>query len=177
MSGYTDILQQLLAAGVRFVVIGVGGANYYAGSGGHLFATQDRDLFLPSDPPNLLTCWQVFLSGEWDLWCNQEPLGEPVDLWLAERVVAHQAAVKAMRPEGLEVDLTLVMEGFTFDRVWHDRHLFETEGALIPVGRLEHIVESKRLTGRPKDLLFFSTHEDLLQELLEQEISGSNCDP
>ena len=39
---------------MRFVVMGVSGANYYARSGGTLFKTRDPDLFLPPDPENLL---------------------------------------------------------------------------------------------------------------------------
>ena len=35
---------------VRYLVIGVWGANYYAPSGSAMFTTLDRDLFLPSDP-------------------------------------------------------------------------------------------------------------------------------
>lgn len=169
MNGYAEILGKLVDHGVRFVLIGVGGANYYARSGGSLFATQDRDLFLPLDAQNLLKCWEVFRVQKWELWCNREPLGEPVDLWLAERVVTHLAAVKAVRTEGLEVDLTFVMKGFTFEQVWDSRRVFESEGTRVPVAQLEQIVESKRATNRPKDLLFFSTHEGLLRELLEKQ--------
>ena len=44
---------------VRFLVIGVSGANYYAHSEATLFATQDRDLFLPLEPGNLRTAWAI----------------------------------------------------------------------------------------------------------------------
>ncbi len=169
MTGYTEILRHLVRTGVRFVVIGVGGANYYAQAAGGLFATQDRDLLLPPDPRNLLGCWQTFLAQGWELWSNDEPLDRPMDLWLAERVVEHRAAVTATGGEGLEIDLTLVMSGFSFDQVWAERRTFSSEGVDIPVARLEHIVQSKRVVGRPKDLLFFSTHEELLKQLLAGE--------
>lgn len=170
MSELHQLFRKLLEAEVRFVLIGVGGANYYARGGGQLFATQDRDLFLPPNPENLLACCQVFRQQEWELWCNREPLGEPVDLWLADKVVTHQAAVKADKA-GEEIDLTLVMKGFSFEEVWAERRLFESEGVEIPVARLEHIVRSKREVGRPKDHLFFTTHADLLKELLDREVS------
>ena len=35
---------------VRYVVIGIGGVNYFAQTAGMVFATEDRDLFLPPDP-------------------------------------------------------------------------------------------------------------------------------
>jgi len=52
MDPYAQILSRLFQAGIRFVVIGVGGANYYSRGGQTLFATQDSDIFLPSDPQN-----------------------------------------------------------------------------------------------------------------------------
>jgi hypothetical protein len=39
---------------VRYVVIGVWAANYYAKTGAEVFTTQDRDLFMPPDPDNLV---------------------------------------------------------------------------------------------------------------------------
>lgn len=169
MTGLTEIQRRLVEAGIRFVVIGVGGANFYAQAAGGLFATQDHDLLLPPDPQNLLDCWQTFLAQGWELWSNHEPLDKPTDLWLAERVVERRAAVTATEGEALEIDLTLVMSGFTFERVWEERRIFSSEGVEIPVARLDHIVQSKRVVGRPKDLLFFSTHEELLEQLLARE--------
>lgn len=162
---YSQSLARLHAAGVRFVVIGVGGVNYYARGGHTLFATQDRDLFLPADPENLLRCWNVLSDSGWELWSGVEPLDLPRDLWLAEQVVVRKAAVKATHGEGLEIDLTLVMKGFSFDEVWSGRRIFQSGDFEFPVASLEHIVESKRAVGRPKDLLFFATHEEILEQL------------
>ena len=63
MDPFARIAATLRAKQVRFVVIGVAGANYYARSGGTLFTTQDQDLFLPSDPENLLRAWQACDEG------------------------------------------------------------------------------------------------------------------
>jgi hypothetical protein len=169
MTRYSDALAALSHAGVRFVVIGVAGANFYARPGQPLFSTQDRDLFLPDDPQNLLTCWEVLHHAGWSLWTGEDPLVEPLDLWLAERAIAHRAAVRAVHAEGIEIDLTLVMAGFEFDEVWSNRQRFQVEGAEIPVARLRQIVESKEAAGRPKDLLFLATHEQTLREMLHRE--------
>ena len=48
---------------VRFVLIGVAGANYYAHAGSALFVTEDRDLFLPPDADNLVRCWAACESA------------------------------------------------------------------------------------------------------------------
>ena len=164
MSESEKLYELLLDRGVRFLVIGVGAANYYAREAGELFATQDVDLFLAPEPPNVLTAWECFLELGWELSAGGEPLGSPVDLWLAERVVSHQAAVKAGR-ETERFDLTLVMTGFTFDEVWADRRHFEVEGVAIPVARLEHVIASKKKVGRPKDHLFLATHAEILRVL------------
>lgn len=171
MDPYAAALSRLLQADIRFVIIGVAGANYYAAPGQTLFSTRDRDLFLPAEPENLLRCWQLLEEEGWELWAGNEPLDRPRDLWLAEQVVARKAAVKATRPEGLELDLTLVMAGFDFEEVWQSRRDFQNQEAEFPVASLLHIVESKRQAGRPKDLLFLSTHQDVLEELFRRSKS------
>ena len=59
--------------------------------------------------------WQVLAGSGWLLWTGDEPLGEPLDLELAEQVIRRRAAVQATSKEGLTLDLTLVMAGFDFD--------------------------------------------------------------
>jgi hypothetical protein len=145
-------------AGVRYVVIGVWGANHYATSAGTVFRTEDRDLFLPSEPHNLLQCWEACAAAGLRLWGEREPLDQPVDRWLAST-------------SEIRVDLTLVMQGFEFETVWNERRTFRIEGEDIPVARLLHIVTSKHAAGRDKDRLFLATHREALEELLRQEDS------
>jgi len=155
---------------VRFLVIGVWGVNYY-GSGSTHFHTEDRDLFLPPDPANELKAWQACRGEGFELWCGDEPLGEPMDLVLAEQVVSRRALVRA-DGHGLLVDLTLVMAGETFDDVWSRRRVFRVEGVKIPVASLKDIVASKAAAGRPKDRLFLATHEEALRELGRRRRGG-----
>jgi hypothetical protein len=86
MDVYRELFVRLLQVNVRFVVIGVGGANYYAVHGQEIFLTEDRDLLLPHDPENTLACWNIVESEGFELWSMNEPLGAPLDLWLAEKV-------------------------------------------------------------------------------------------
>jgi hypothetical protein len=154
----------LSRAKVRFLVIGVSGINHYAQTAGLVFTTQDRDLFLPLDPGNELNVWQACRREGFDLWCGDEPLGEPMDRFLAERVVSRRALVRA-DGHGLLIDLTLVMAGYAFDVVWLRRRVFKVEGVEVPVASLKDIVASKAAVGRPKDRLFLATHEEALREL------------
>src|SRR5713226_9022436 len=87
-------------------MIGVWGANYYAQHGGHVFATDDRDFFFPPDPENLLTAWIVSRELGFELWSGNEPLGAPLDLWLAKRVVSNRANTTAIHPSGIIIDFT-----------------------------------------------------------------------
>ena len=167
MSSFLRLVSALSRESTRYVLVGVAGVNYYAMSGATLFTTKDRDLFLPPDPENLLTAWRTIESQGLQLWAGDEPLGKPLDRFLADRVVERKALTKATDGEGLEVDLTFVMAGFEFDEVWNERRVFRVEGVEIPVARLTHIVTSKAKANRPKDRLFLETHAEALKDLMD----------
>jgi len=167
-SPLASLARALQDRSVRFVLIGVGGANFYAHTGSAVFTTDDRDLFLPPDPDNLVRCWAACETAGFDLWSEREPLDMPRDLWLAERVVERRALTRASGI-GAAIDLTLVMKGFDFETVWNERRIFKLEDVDIPVARLLHIVQSKHAVGRDKDRLFLATHREALQDLLRRE--------
>ncbi|MBI4888394.1 MAG: hypothetical protein HY824_14965 [Acidobacteria bacterium] len=154
---------------VRYVLIGVSGANLYAPPGGAGFVTDDFDLFLPLDPENLTQAWAAGDDVHGELWLTDEPLDHPRDRWLAERVIDRRAVTRVTRGSDLKIDFTLVMKGFDFETVWKERRAFRVEGVTIPTARLLHIVTSKQAAGRPKDSLFLATHKDALEQLLKKE--------
>jgi hypothetical protein len=104
-----------------------------------------------------------------ELWSGGEPLGAPLDRWLAEQVVTRRALVRATDARGLDVDFSLVMAGFDFETVWAARRVFVVDDVEIPVARLRHIVESKARAGREKDRLFLASHAEALSDLLKGE--------
>ena len=169
MDAFVPLGRALLERSVRFVVMGVWGANYYARSASTVFTTEDRDLFLPLDADNLVDCWSACESTGLELWCGNEPLDTPRDRWLAERVVGRRAAMKATDGAELDVDLSLVMAQFDFETVWNERRIFSMDGVNVPVARLLHIVQSKHAVGRDKDRLFLATHREALEELLRRD--------
>lgn len=172
MDAFERLVESFRNRRVRFVVIGLSGANYYARSAGSLFATQDRDLFLEPNADNVLAAWQACEAVGLHLVCGDERLDLPRDRVLAERVVANQASVRATDGAGLDVDLTLVMVGFDFATVWKGRRTFRVNDLKIPVARLTHIVESKRQAGRDKDRLFLAAHADTIRDL-ERSLGAS----
>jgi hypothetical protein len=159
----------LVARAVRYVLIGVSGANLYGPGGQAIFATDDFDLFLPLDAGNLLEAWAACEEAGLDLWLGADPLDRPRDRWLAERIVERRALTRVTGPEDLQVDLTLVMKGFEFDAVWAARRGFLIDGVEIPTARLLHIISSKQAVGRGKDQLFLATHKDALEQLLKPQ--------
>lgn len=169
MDPLVPLLRALNRRTVRYVMIGVSGVNLWAHSGGLIFKTDDRDLFFPPDPDNLVKAWEACEDAGLDLWIAGDPLDHPRDRWLAERVVARRAVTRATGENELRVDFTLVMKGFEFEAVWAEYHLFHVDGVEVPTARLLHIVESKQAAGRDKDKLFLATHLDALQQLLKPD--------
>ena len=173
MDAFTSLAATFSNRGVLYVVIGAWGANYYAPSGGTMFMTLDRDIFLPADPDNLLAAWHACEASGFALFAGAEPLDMPRDAALARAVVGRRALTRASDERGTDVDLSLVMSGFDFETVWSARRLFEVDGVVIPVARLAHIVESKATAGREKDQLFLSMHRETLERLLSDEDSDA----
>ena len=163
------LVAALNQTGVRCVVIGVAGANYWARSGHTVFTTQDFDLFLPPDPGNAVKAWQAAESCRLDLSCGEEPLDRPRDLFLAQRIIERRALVRATDGRGLDVDFSLVMGDFDFESVFARQRTFLVEGVPIKVASLSDIVVSKAAAGREKDRLFLASHADALRSLIDDE--------
>jgi len=166
MSSFAPLARALGESGVRYVLIGVWGANLHAHRGGVVFTTQDRDLFLPPEPENLLAAWQACEACGLVLSSGGSPLDQPRDSWLARAVVERRALTQASDGDELQVDLALVMTGFEFDSVWARRTTYQVRDVEVPVARLVDIVASKAAAGRDKDRLFLATHAEALRELL-----------
>lgn len=162
------VAQALHDRSVRFVLIGVAGANYYAPAGSAVFATEDRDLFVPPEPDNLVQCWAACQAVGLELRSGGEPLDVPRDRWLAERVIARRGLTH-VSGVGLSIDVTLVMSAFDFETVWNERRIFKLGDINIPVARLLYIIQSKHSAGRDKGRLFLATHREALEELLRRE--------
>ncbi len=111
---FAQLCHALAARSVRYVLIGVAGANLYAPSAGASFVTKDYDLFLPLDQTTWCAPGQPVKTRGSILWLADDPLDRPRDQWLAWRIIERLALTRVTGPPDLEVDLTLVMQAFDF---------------------------------------------------------------
>ena len=94
---FLRLVRELTSRKVRCLLIGVAGANYFAPAGGAVFNTQDRELFLPPDPENLLRAWDACEALGLALGSGDEPLDVPHDRFIADAVVGRRALTRATR--------------------------------------------------------------------------------
>lgn len=168
-TGRARLFQFLHAFQVRYLVIGVAGADLHARRIQARFQTKDLDLFLPLDADNLLACWRACEAAGMSLWCNREPLDMPRDLWLARRAVSTRSLTTAQAPDVEPTDLTLVMGSLDFEDVWLRRGPGTVDREFVDLARMSDIVASKREANRPKDVEFLTRHGSVIERILATE--------
>jgi hypothetical protein len=165
-ASFAACVEALHAQQVRFTLIGAWGANFHTVDASVLFATPDHDLFLPSDPDNLVRAWEVAAALGLSLWGAEDPFDASPDVNLARAVVDRRALTRATT-SAMTINLRLVMTAFAFEPVWEERRTFLMDGVEIPVARLSHIIRSKAATNRDKDRLFLARHAEILRQMLD----------
>ena len=165
MRQLTRLLEEFLRRQVRYAAMGVWAANHYAHSPAGVVSTLDTDLFLPSDPANLLEAWRAAESVGLELWCGDEPLDRPRDSVLAHAVVHRRALTRGVGEDELLVDFSLVMAGFAFEQIRPACRHFQIDGIDVVVASLVHIVQSKAAVGRLKDIAYLATLDEELRNL------------
>ena len=158
-SGFSRALSALGAGGVRFVVVGVGGINFYARTPAHAFATLDLDALLAPTVANLRRAFQILSGLGYVFEAGGEPFVDLDDELVLRRIIENGASVSALHVEAGQIDLMTSISGFDFAALSKDAATFEVSGTAIRVGRLEKLLESKATSGRPKDLAFLQAFE------------------
>jgi len=153
-SGFALALSALSEADVEFVIVGVGGINFYARTPAQAFATLDVDALLPPSVENLRRALSVLGRLGYSFEAGNEPFVDFEDLPVLRRVVENGATLTAIHPEASEIDLLTSISGFDYAELSEDAAVFEVSGSTVQVGRLEKLLRSKQASGRPKDLEF-----------------------
>ena len=142
-----------------FVVVGVGGINFYARTPGEVFATVDLDALLRPAVENLAAALRVLSGLGYAFEAGGEPFVDVEDAEVLSRVVSRGAALTAIHPDEGQIDLMTSMAGFSYEDLSADATSFRVSGVEVRVGRLEKLLESKERSGRPKDLEFLRAFE------------------
>lgn len=158
-SGFVRALSALAGAGVEFVLVGVGGINFYARTPGQAFATLDLDALLPPSVENLGRALRVLADIGYAFEAGAEPFVDLDDATVLGQLVARGARLSAIHPEAGQLDLMTAISGYSYSDLAADATHFTVAGVDVPVGRLEKLLRSKQASGRPKDLAFLRALE------------------
>ena len=157
---YRAVIQRFNRRGVRYVVIGMSGINYYAKRPSETFATLDYDIFLEPTLRNVRQAVQSLARLGFTLGTASGRL-EPERL---TQVVRDRRTLIATTTEGVAIELLLEASGFPFSELLRDAATFTVRGVPVKVGRLTKLLKSKQLAGRPKDRQFLKRYQSLLEE-------------
>lgn len=157
---YQRVMDEFNRNGIRYVVVGMSGINYFAKSPRETFGTMDYDVFLEPTLKNVKQAVQILKKLDFDVGTADQTLEEK-DLLPAIR---NRRTLVATTPDGLMIELLLEVSGFPFSELARDAVTFTAEGIPIRVGRLEKLLQSKRLAGRPKDLKFLDRYKSLTED-------------
>lgn len=158
-SGYTRALSALNGADVDFVVVGVGGINFYARTPAQAFAALDLGALLAPAAENLERALRVLSGLEYVFEARGEPFVDLDDSLTLTRIVERGASLAAIHADGSQLDLMTSISGFRYADLVADATPFDVAGVEVRVGRLEKLLESKQASGRPKDLEFLRAFE------------------
>ncbi|HME70418.1 MAG TPA: hypothetical protein VKM54_11200 [Myxococcota bacterium] len=159
-----EALATLARAGVEFVVVGVSGINFYARDASEAVVTADVDVFLAPRVEALRSALGALRRTGFELWAGGEPFLDVDDTEILANLIRSGANVTAENEAGARVDLMLSAAGFGYDDLAADAVTFRLGDIEVRVGRLEKLLRSKELAGRPKDVAFLRLFAARLRE-------------
>ena len=157
---YREVIDRFNQCGVRYVVVGMAGINYYARDARETFGTLDYDVFLDPTLKNVQKAVEVLKTLGFDLATQAGPLRVS---GLGE-MVRSQQTLMATTPYGILIELLLRVSGYPYTELAQDAATFTAQGVPIRVGRLKKLLRSKYLAGRPKDRQFLRRYQLLLKK-------------
>ena len=157
---YLAVVRAFNRLGVRYVVVGMAGINYYARRPSEAFATMDYDILLEPTLGNAEKALDQVRRLGFSLGTTQGVL----KLTALRAAVRERRTVVATTPDGVMVELLLAVSGFTFAELVQDAATVTIRGTPVKVGRLTKLLRSKRTANRPKDRAFLRRYQTLLEE-------------
>jgi hypothetical protein len=143
-SDFADLFAALNAAGADYLLIGAHALAVH----GFIRGTKDLDVWVRPSAENASRVHRALAS-----------FGAPVRDVAAEDFakpgIVYQIGVPPVR-----IDITTIVDGVTFDEAWPARVSASFEGQPVGVLSRAHLIQNKRATGRPQDLVDVQRLED-----------------
>lgn len=156
---YRAVIQQFNRNGIRYVVVGMSGINYYARNPAETFGTLDYDIFLEPSLKNVEQAIRCLEAMGFTIGTAQGILRQ-ADV---KQIVRQHRTIVATTPEGLMIELLLKISGYPFSEMERDVLTLSLRGIPVKVGKLRKLLRSKKLAGRPKDRRFLERYQSLLE--------------
>jgi hypothetical protein len=157
---YRAVIQQFNRYGMRYVVVGMAGINYYARNPAETFTTLDYDILLEPTLKNVEQALRILKRLGFTAGTAAGPWREDA----VKDMVRDRKTVVATTPDGIMVELLLEVSGYPFSELAKDAVTFMGRGVPVRVGRLTKLLRSKKLAGRAKDRQFLKRYQALLEE-------------
>lgn len=138
VSGFARALAALSESEVDFVIVGVGGINFYARTPAEAFSTLDLDALLAPSASNLAQALRVLAGLGYSFEAGGEPFVDGDDSVVLTRVVENGASISAIHPEDGEIDLLPSITAFDYSSLSTDAAEFQVAGPFVQVGQLEN---------------------------------------
>ena len=135
-SDFTELLNILNANNVKYLVIGGYAYIQYA----EPRYTKDLDLWISTDPENATATFR-----------SLKEFGAPL-VNLTERDFMEEGYFYQMGVPPVRVDVLMGIPGMAFSEAWQKREIVDFEGLPVPFISKEHLIATKRASGRPLDL-------------------------
>jgi hypothetical protein len=142
---FVELLRAFNVADVRFLVVGAYAVTFHT----RPRATADLDLWVE---PTLENAPKVIQA----LTAFGAPLDEIAESDFAQPGITFQIDVAPRR-----IDMLTELSGLGFDQAWPDRVQAELGGCPVCFIGRQALIQNKRATGRPKDLVDLEVLEDV----------------
>jgi predicted nucleotidyltransferase len=156
---FRTVTERFNQQGVRYVVVGMAGINYYAKNPAELFGTLDYDIFLDPRLSNV----EKALRSVRELGFTIGTSSGLFKSGMITEIVRDRKTLIATTTEGIMIELLLQVSGYPFSELARDATTVTVDGVPIKVGKLSKLIESKRLAGREKDKAFLKRYQLLLK--------------
>ena len=134
---YKDILQNLLDADTRFLIIGAYAMSVY----GYPRSTGDVDIWVDNSPDNSPKVFKALAA-----------FGAPM-ADCDEQTFASEDAVFQIGVAPWRIDIITTIDGVIFQDAWNQKSIVKIDGLEIPFISKQDLIKNKRATGRTKDIL------------------------